>query len=105
MAGLRPEAVPRVVGTGVVPAAALLGRCARSAVAINQILTRAAPPSGPPAAGELPASSTMVPVLARLLEFSPSELRRVQEKAAAQTSSASSSLFSFPSVKLPGLGG
>ena len=35
-----------------------------------------------PPAGELPASSTMVPVLARLLEFSPSELRRLQEKAA-----------------------
>ena len=34
-------------------------------------------------AGELPAVSAMVPVLARLLEFSPSELQRVTRKAEA----------------------
>lgn len=49
----------------------------------------------------------MVPVLARLLEFSPSELKRVQDKAAAQSSAASSatSLFTSLSAKLPALPG
>lgn len=59
-------------------------------------------------AGELPASSTMVPVLARLLEFSPAELRRLQEKAATQASSSAGAAALFagmPSFKLPGLPG
>lgn len=50
----------------------------------------------------------MVPVLARLLEFSPSELRRLQEKAAAQASSSAGAAALFggmPSFKLPGLPG
>ncbi len=61
-----------------------------------------------PPAGELPASSTMVPVLARLLEFSPSELRRLQDKAAAQAggSTGAAALFAgMPAFKLPQLPG
>lgn len=38
----------------------------------------------------------MVPVLARLLEFSPEELARVQAKAAAQTS-----FFRLPGLTSP----
>lgn len=47
-------------------------------------------------AGELPAGSAMVPVLARLLEFSPQELARVQAKAAAQPS-----FFRLPGLTSP----
>lgn len=58
-------------------------------------------------AGELPANSTMVPILARLLEFSPSELRRVQDKAAAAGGAAgAAALFAgMPAFKLPQLPG
>jgi hypothetical protein len=41
----------------------------------------------------------MVPVLARLLEFSPSELNRVNTKAAEQQQASTVSSF----FKLPGL--
>ena len=50
-------------------------------------------PTPVPTAGELPAGSTMVPVLARLLHFSPQELQRLQSKAAAHS----------PFFRLPGL--
>ena len=59
-------------------------------------------------AGELPANSTMVPILARLLEFSPSELRRVQDKAAAASGSGAGAAALFagmPAFKLPQLPG
>jgi hypothetical protein len=48
--------------------------------------------------GELPASSQMLPVLARLLQFSPAELQRVRssKKAAGAAASSSSSLFKLP---------
>jgi len=45
----------------------------------------------------------MVPVLARLLEFSPSELQRIQSKAAA--SSAGSFFSMLPTMPCLGAGG
>jgi hypothetical protein len=44
----------------------------------------------------------MLPVLARLLEFSPAEVARLRRKAAAQQAAAASPFASF---KLPGFGG
>ena len=44
-------------------------------------------------AGELPATSAMVPVLARLLEFSPQETERIRAKAAAAARQASGGLL------------
>ena len=41
--------------------------------------------------GELPPSSSMLPVLARLLEFSPAELARARSRPAA-------SLFRLPGL-------
>lgn len=38
--------------------------------------------------GELPASSHMLPVLARLLQFSPAELARIQSRRGGGGSSA-----------------
>ena len=52
--------------------------------------------------GELPVSSHMLPVLERLLQFSPAELQRIQQRrnkgvgvagATASSSSGGSSLF------------
>ena len=56
-------------------------------------------------AGELPPSSTMLPVLARLLEFSPQELARLRDRAAAAQPStvASTAASLFSGLTLPGL--
>lgn len=56
-------------------------------------------------AGELPASSAMLPVLARLLEFSPQELQRLQDKAAAAQGVSGAAATLFSSFKLPSLPG
>ena len=79
--------------------------CTSAAQLLRLPLLTPLPPAHPtlPAlrcsAGELPAGSTMVPVLARLLEFSPSELNRVQTKAAEQQQASTVSSF----FKLPGM--
>lgn len=81
------------------------GEAGLAGVWSGQPPTCPAPPRACRAAGELPPNSTMLPVLARLLEFSPQELQRVQDKAAAAAQpSAAASLFSgFNLPKLPGM--
>lgn len=49
--------------------------------------------------GELPASSQMLPVLGRLLQFSPAEMERIQKRPGASGGSGGGSGF-----KLPGFG-
>ena len=55
----------------------------------------------PRPAGELPANSAIAPVLARLLEFSPAEVRRLEAKAAVAGGSGAAALLA--SLKLPSL--
>ena len=56
--------------------------------------------------GELPASSHMLPVLARLLQFSPAEQQRIQQRrikgVGAAGPTASSALGGSSLFKLPG---